>query len=145
MVKPPKYVIFAQNYPKYLKIYDYKIHTYILFMKYSHIIQFFIENSLINKGKTHSLYTIRHMNPPGCQIPAILGHFEWKSYVSGIWPHGWSIYPNWYNFYGIIINFNALLYLKMILYVKITKLVSESEYRKNIYFRHFHVTLEENY
>ena len=63
MVKPQKYVIFAQNYPKYLKIYDYKIHTYILFMKYSHIIPFSMENSLINKGKTHSLYTFRHMNP----------------------------------------------------------------------------------
>ena len=55
MVKPQKYVIFAQNYPKYLKIYDYKIHTYILFMKYSHIIQFFIENSLIKREK-HIVY-----------------------------------------------------------------------------------------
>jgi len=41
MVKLPKYVIFTQNYPKYIKIYDDKIHTYIIFMKYSHIIPCF--------------------------------------------------------------------------------------------------------
>ena len=76
MIKTIKYAIFTQNDSKYLKIYDYKIHTYILFMKYSHIIQFFMENSLINNGKTRSLYIFRNMNPSECQIPAILGHFE---------------------------------------------------------------------
>ena len=52
--------------------------------------------------------------------------------VFGICPPGWAIFPNLYQFHGIIINHNALLYLKMVLYVNISKVVFDGGYL-NIY------------
>ena len=68
----------TQNDSKYLKIYYYKIHNlysiYEIFT-YNSIFLWRIAWRIMVKPHT-SLYKFRHMDPPGCQIPAILGYFE---------------------------------------------------------------------
>ena len=69
-----------------------------------------MENSLINKGKTHSLYTFRHMNPQDVKFQLFWVILN-KNHVFLAFDHMDGPY------FQIDINFMLLLLIVMLLHV----------------------------